>query len=198
MSVIRAFIAIELPLEIQDKLKQVSANLAADLEGIPIRWIPAENIHLTLKFLGDVSISNIELLKEILSAEAFLHTTFEISVGELGAFPTLSRPRVLWVAVQAPPELQAIRSGLENETARIGYARENHPFSPHLTLGRVSRNATPREVRAVCKVLNNHTIGFLGAARVQDLHLFRSDLKPGGAVYTKQFSAHLRHEEISI
>ena len=194
MSVIRAFIAIEMPSEIQASLDKVSANLAAELASIPIRWIPAENIHLTLKFLGDVSISNIELLKEILSAEAVLQTAFEISVGELGAFPSQSRPRVLWVAVQAPPSLQSIRSGLENETARIGYAREKRSFSPHLTLGRVSRNASPREVRKVCEVLNNHTVGFLGAARVHDLHLFRSDLKPGGAVYTKLFTAHLKTE----
>ena len=194
MSGIRAFIAIEMPSEIQASLDKVSANLAAELESIPIRWIPAENIHLTLKFLGDVSISNIELLKEILSAEAVLQTAFEISVGELGAFPSQSRPRVLWVAVQAPPSLQSIRSGLENETARIGYAREKRSFSPHLTLGRVSRNANPREVRKVCEVLNNHTVGFLGAARVHDLHLFRSDLKPGGAVYTKLFTAHLKTE----
>jgi len=195
MSVIRAFIAIEMPSEIQASLDNVSANLAAELAGIPIRWIPAKNIHLTIKFLGDVSISNIELLKEILSAEADLHTAFEISVGDLGAFPSQSRPRVLWVAVQAPPALLSIRSGLEKETARIGYAREKRPFSPHLTLGRVSRNANSREVRKVWEVLSSHTVGFLGAARVQDLHLFRSDLKPGGAVYTKLFSAHLKPED---
>lgn len=194
MSVIRAFIAIEMPSEIQASLSQVSANLAAELAGIPIRWIPAENIHLTLKFLGDVSISNVELLKGILSAEAVLHTPFEISVGELGAFPSQSRPRVLWVAVQAPSELQSIRSGLENETARIGYSREKRTFSPHLTLGRVSRNANSREVRKVCEVLSHHKVGFLGAARVEKLHLFRSDLKPGGAVYTIQFSAFLKPE----
>jgi len=192
MSVIRAFIAIEMPSEIQASLEQVSANLAAELAGVPIRWIPAENIHLTLKFLGEISISNVELLKEILASEAGFHTAFEISVGELGAFPSQSRPRVLWVAVQAPPELQSIRSTLENETARIGYTREKRPFSPHLTLGRVSRNANSGEVRKVCEVLNKYTVGFLGAARVQDLHLFRSDLKPGGAVYTKLFSAHLK------
>ena len=99
MPVIRAFIAIDLTQEILERLEQVSAQLKARLEGVPIRWVPVDNIHLTLKFLGDVSVANVEMLKKILLTEAYGHHTFDISVGGLGAFPSLRRARVVWVGV---------------------------------------------------------------------------------------------------
>jgi 2'-5' RNA ligase len=191
MSVIRAFIAIDISTEIQSKLDDVSIELQRRLQNIPVRWVPVEKIHLTLKFLGDVSISNLEMLEAIIHTEVSSHSVFEISVGELGAYPTNRRPRVLWVAVQAPPELNSIQHAIDIETARLGYAREKRSFSPHLTIGRVSRGANSTEIRKVSEVLASYTVGFLGASWVRSVHLVKSDLKPGGAVYTKLFTANL-------
>jgi len=191
MSVIRAFIAIEMSTEIRRRLDQVSDELKQRLKDIPVRWVPVENIHLTLKFLGDVSVANLEVLKKILQSEIAGHHPFEMSVGELGAFPSNRRPRVIWVKVEAPAELEAVQRGIETESTRLGYAREERAFSPHLTLGRVSRNASSRDIRRISEVLDTYKVGFLGAARVQAVHLFRSDLKPGGAVYTCLFTVPL-------
>jgi 2'-5' RNA ligase len=191
MSVIRAFVAIAMSKEIHSKLEQVAEQLEQRLKDVPIRWVPVENIHLTLKFLGDVSVANLEVLKKILQSEIAGHHPFELSVGELGAFPSNRRPRVIWVKVQAPAELDLVQRGIEAETTRLGYAREERPFSPHLTLGRVSRNASSRDIHKISEVLDTYKVGFLGAARVQAVHLFRSDLRPGGAVYTCLFTAPL-------
>lgn len=191
MSVLRAFIAIEMSPEIRRRLDQVSEELKQRLKDIPVRWVPVENIHLTLKFLGDVSVANLEVLKKILQSEIAGHHPFEMSVGELGAFPSNRRPRVIWVKVEAPAELEAVQRGIETESTRLGYAREERAFSPHLTLGRVSRNASSRDVRRISEVLESYKVGFLGAARVQAVHLFRSDLQPGGAVYTCLFTVPL-------
>ena len=191
MSVIRAFIAIEMSPEIRRRLDQVSDELKQRLKDIPVRWVPVENIHLTLKFLGDVSVANLEVLKKILQSEIAGHHPFEMSVGELGAFPSNRRPRVIWVKVEAPAELEAVQRGIETESTRLGYAREERAFSPHLTLGRVSRNASSRDIRKISEVLDSYKVGFLGAARIQAVHLFRSDLKPGGAVYTCLFTVPL-------
>jgi 2'-5' RNA ligase len=150
-----------------------------------------ENIHLTIKFLGDVSVSNLELLKKILDSEVSRHAPFDFTVGDMGAFPSMSRPRVIWTGVEAPPELYALQRGVELEVSRLGYARDKRKFSPHLTLGRVSRNASTEDLRQIRDVLGNCKIGYLGAARVRDVHLFQSELRPGGAVYTKLFSAPL-------
>jgi RNA 2',3'-cyclic 3'-phosphodiesterase len=184
MSVIRAFIAIELSPEIYTRLDEVENQLQQRLNAGVIRWVPAHNIHLTLKFLGDVSLANLEVLKKILESEAGKHTTFEISVGELGAFPSARRPRVIWVGVQAPQDLSALQHGIETEMAGLGYAPEDREFSPHLTLGRVSRNASSQELKKIGDVLATNKVGYLGATRVANVNLFRSDLKPGGAVYS--------------
>jgi 2'-5' RNA ligase len=195
MSVVRAFIALSLSPEIYSSLDQVIHQLQERLPRPVVRWVPAHNIHLTLKFLGDVSLSNLEILKKILAVESGRQPPFEISVGELGAFPSIRRPRVIWVGIEAPPQLYELQRGIEAETARLGYAPEEREFSPHLTLGRVARNASTAEVRQLSDVLSEAKVGFLGAACIRDAHLFRSDLQPGGAIYTQLFSAPLAQDE---
>jgi len=191
MSVIRAFIAIDLSLEIQRRLDDVLRNYKSQLANIPIRWVAATNIHLTLKFLGDVSLSNLNILTDMIQTEISSHHQFDISVGGSGAFPNIRQPRVIWVGVEAPPELTAIQNGIETTTARLGYTREERAFSPHLTLGRVSRNATSQDVKAISKALEGTKVGFLGATCVEKVYLYRSDLQPTGAVYTQIFSSSL-------
>jgi 2'-5' RNA ligase len=191
MSVIRAFIAIDLSAEIGQRLHEVIQNYKNQLKDIPIRWVPASNIHLTLKFLGDVSLSNLDILTDMIQTEVSSHHQFEISVGGSGAFPNLRQPRIIWIGVEAPPELTAIQNGIEATTSRLGYAREERAFSPHLTLGRVSRNASTQDVKAITKVLETSRVGFLGATCVEKVFLYRSDLKPTGAEYTQIFSSSL-------
>ena len=189
MSVVRSFIAIDLPDSLFGQLERVSDNLQELLEGMPIRWIAVPNIHLTLKFLGDVSEKNIPMIKEILKTEAASHKHFEISVGGFGVFPNFTRPRVIWVGVEAPDELENLQRRIDVETARLGYVPDRRKYNPHLTLGRVSRNANPKEVRSISAVLRKQRVGFLGAVRISEVNLFRSDLGPRGAVYTKMFTA---------
>ena len=191
MSVIRAFIAIEIPPEIQDQLKQLTSQFKQQLSGVYVKWVPVENIHLTLKFLGNVSVSNVDVLNKILDSETSNHHTFEVSVGELGAFPSTRRPRVVWVKMQAPSDLFEIQRCIEQATARLGYATDKRSFKPHLTLGRVPRNANAEDVCRVGGVLESIKVGFLGAMRVKYVHLFRSELKPTGAVYTRIHTAEL-------
>ncbi|MEJ2263407.1 MAG: RNA 2',3'-cyclic phosphodiesterase [Anaerolineales bacterium] len=191
MAGIRSFIAIDLPPKIQTRLENISDQLQERLEGVPVRWVPVGNIHLTLKFLGDVSESNLEVLKDVLQTVVSGHPTFEISVGGLGAFPKSKRPRVIWIGIEAPQDLSVVQRNIEAETTRLGYAPEKRPFSPHLTLGRVSRNAKSRDIRQVAEVLKSYKVGYLGVARIEAVHLYRSDLHPGGAVYSGLFTAPL-------
>jgi 2'-5' RNA ligase len=192
MNAIRAFIAIRLPEEITLRLSQVMSDLQTKMPGGgPVRWSPADNIHLTLKFLGEVSSSSLEMLKKALASEASRHAPFDVSVGGLGAFPSMRRPNVVWVGVEAPSELGALQRGIESEMAHLGYPPEDRPFSPHLTLGRVGRNTCSFDQQQLGQALASCKVGFLGAARVQDVALYRSDLTPTGAVYTTLFVASL-------
>jgi 2'-5' RNA ligase len=156
-----------------------------------VRWVSPQNIHLTLKFLGNVSPANLNSLTGVLGTEAKRHKGLQITVGGLGAFPNRLRPRVVWVGVAAPPALTELQHGVDRETSRLGYPNEDRDFSPHLTLGRVSQHATPQEVKSIAEALSAVQVGELAVVTVQHIQLFRSDLQPGGAVYTPLFKAAL-------
>ncbi|MBW8011872.1 MAG: RNA 2',3'-cyclic phosphodiesterase [Chloroflexi bacterium] len=188
MAVLRAFIATELPDEFHEKLEHVSRNLQAHLKGLPLRWVPVENIHLTLKFLGDVSEASLEMVFEILKTHAGSQQPFDISIGGLGVYPNMKHPRVAWVGVEAPDELEIFQRRIDTETARLGYAPDKRTYSAHLTVGRVSRSANSDNIRMISQVLQKEKVGFLGVAHISEICLFRSELKPGGAVYTRLFS----------
>jgi RNA 2',3'-cyclic 3'-phosphodiesterase len=184
---VRAFIAIDLPEEIRHALNTVEQQIQAR-GGEParkaIRWVSAGNMHLTLKFLGEVSTSNLQSLSQKLKEEANRHAALTFTVSGLGAFPNVRRPRVLWVGVQAPPGLLALQKSIETGAQRLGYQSEERPFSPHLTLGRTVQNARPEEVTALARALSEVEVGELGQVRVDHICLYRSDLRPSGAVYT--------------
>ena len=193
MGLLRAFIAVEIPHEIQqaifDKATAVLKKTTASL----IRWVAAENLHLTLKFLGDVSPSNVDMLSQILRAEADSSHCFDIRVGGIGSFPSLRRPRVLYIGIQAPAGLEALQRGVESASRKLGYETEERPFSPHLTIGRVRQDVSASDGQKIRLALENIHIDSLGTARVDSVHLFKSDLQPTGSVYTKLFSVPLHN-----
>lgn len=190
MDAIRAFIAIELPGEIQAQLGEIVAKLQRTSPKA-VRWVPPENIHLTLKFLGNVSPNNLNNLVQVLKNEAARHRRTRFCVSGCGAFPNRLHPRVIWVGITATPELMDLQHGVDRETGRLGYPSEERKFSPHLTLGRVSQHASPADVRQVADALAGITVGELGVVQVNEIVLFRSDLKPGGALYSSLYRAAL-------
>jgi len=134
MSVIRAFIAIELSAEIQDGLQQASNTLQSRTGTLPVRWVPVKNIHLTLVFLGmsprpTWKPSRICCVQRLL---VFPCLRFRSSPGCLSSF---RKPRVIWIGVSAPPDLSCLQHRIAQASARLGYPAEDRPFSPHLTLG---------------------------------------------------------------
>jgi RNA 2',3'-cyclic 3'-phosphodiesterase len=191
MSVIRAFIAVDLSPEILSRIRDVSENIRNRMNDLPVRWVPVENIHLTLKFLGDVSVSNLEILQKVFREVVASHAACEISVGGLGAYPKINQPRVIWVGLEAPQELLSLQTDIEIESEKLGYPREERCFSPHLTIGRVPRNGLAQDIARLVRVLEESKVGFLGATRINNVNLYRSDLRPGGAVYTSLYSASL-------
>lgn len=193
MTLLRAFLASEIPASLQDEIQAATADLRKRLGDELIRWVPPRNIHLTLKFLGDVSAGNLDLLKQLLTVEAAQHSAFEIEVAGLGSYPTPRRPRVLWIGVHAPAALLSLQRAVEAAAARLGYGSpEDHSFSPHLTIGRVRQNISTADLQKVRAALEETQIGLLGSARVEAVHLFKSELNPSGSIYTKLFSISLR------
>jgi 2'-5' RNA ligase len=192
MSLLRAFIAVEISPEIHKAIESKTASLRTSLDSGLVRWVPTRNVHLTLKFLGDVSATNVEMLSQMLSVEVSQHQGFTLKFEGLGAFPNPRRPRVIWIGIQAPAELEALQRGIEAATATLGYPAENRPFSPHLTIGRVKKKIGSVGMQKIRTSLEETQVGSLGTTRVEAVHLFKSDLKPTGAVYTQLFSAPLK------
>jgi 2'-5' RNA ligase len=116
-------------------------------------------------------------------------------VNGLGCFPNAHRPRIIWIGLAIPPELNRLQHKLETGIARLGYAAEDKPFSPHLTIGRVREQATPADVKNIQCALEKLHVGLLGTFCAQSVHLFKSDLKPSGPIYTSLFSAKLGNIE---
>jgi RNA 2',3'-cyclic 3'-phosphodiesterase len=191
MSVLRAFIAIELPGYVCDAIQKQTARLRQTLGNELVRWVPTQNMHLTLKFLGDTTSSYLDFLKQLLMREAESHPQFDLQLGGLGAFPSLRRPRLLWIGVHAPADLASLQKGIEAGATRLGYEQDERAFSPHLTIGRVRQTVSPPELQKIRTVLDTTQLGNIGIAKVDSVHLFRSDLQPGGSIYTKLFSATL-------
>lgn len=191
MSLLRAFIAVEIPSEIQLNVHKETSNFRKGIDSL-IRWVPSHNMHLTLKFLGDVSPKNVEFLVQMLRSEAGNIPCFDLHLAGLGSFPNLKRPRVLYVGIQAPAALGALQHGIESASRRLGYESEERPFSAHLTLGRVRQNITALEQQKIRRTLEGIQVDLLGTARVDSVHLYKSELNPGGSVYTRIYSAPLK------
>lgn len=187
----RVFIAIEIPLPIRQAIHAQTESLRAALGRGLVRWVPVENMHLTLKFIGDVSPAQLDALAQMTTAEAAC-APFSMEVGGLGSFPTPRRARVIWIGIHAPAALTSLQRGLESAAARLGCEAEERPFSPHLTIGRVKQPVSAGDRQKVHAALEETRLGPLGRADVTAVHLFKSDLKPSGAEYTCLFSAPLK------
>ncbi len=191
MSVLRAFIAIEFSGQVCEAIQKQTGRLRQILGDNLVRWVSTHNMHLTLKFLGDTTSSYLDFLKQLLIHEAEAHSQFDMQLGGLGAFPTLRRPRLLWIGIHAPAELAALQKSIETGAARLGYEQEERVFSPHLTIGRIHPNVDTLEQQKIRAALETIQLGNIGVVRVDSVHLFKSDLRPGGSIYTKLFSASL-------
>jgi len=192
MNQIRTFIALDFPLSILESIEQQTKRLRQTLGDDAIRWVPSHNMHLTLKFLGNAPISHLDFLKQMLTQVADSTHPFDLQIGGIGSFPNSNRPRVLWVGLHAPAALATLQKAIEESSQRLGYEKEERPFSPHLTLGRVRQGLDGKVLQKIGNALSTIQLGKIGTARVDSVHLYKSDLNSEGSVYTKLFSTPLR------
>lgn len=174
----RTFIAIELGKEIKDKLSQIQEELKS-AQG-DISWVRPENIHLTLKFLGELEEAKIPEILHCLKELASKITPFIIRISGTGAFPGLKSPRVVWVGVKEDTgELARLAKTIENDLAKLGFPKENREFSSHLTLGRL-RSGRNKD-RLIQKLEKIKVLEL--TQRISSITLFKSLLQPTGAIY---------------
>ena len=193
MTQLRAFIAIDLPQHIQDSIEKQTVRLHQTLGNQIIRWTPIQNMHLTLKFLGNIPNNHVDFLKQMLTQTADSHSAFDLQIGGIASFPNAKSPRALWLGIHAAAELMSIQKNVDAGASRLGYEKEARAFSPHLTLGRVRQNIQPSDLQKIRSTFDTFQLGKIPSARVDSVHLYQSELHSEGSIYTKLFSALLKH-----
>lgn len=172
MATVRSFIALDLPPNVKQTLADVSDRLSSQVDGV--RWVRPENLHLTLKFLGNVESDRLAAIGETLGPAADT-PVLDLSLGEVGAFPRADRARVIWVGLEGQTDaLRALQAWVGASMAGHGFEPESRAFRPHLTLGRA---------RSGPVALPEVTVPDL-AFEASQLMLMQSELRPGGARYT--------------
>jgi len=181
---IRAFIAVELTEEVRRAVESAQAALRHRVAS-GVRWVAPETMHLTLKFLGEVSAAQVDAVSGAMHRVARSHAPFQVSLNAVGAFPNRQAPRVLWLdlrdGLQAVSELAG---SLEGAVEPLGFPREGRPFRAHLTLGRVREGASPTTRQLLSAALQPPTAVPGAAMRVESISLIRSVLRPEGPEYT--------------
>jgi RNA 2',3'-cyclic 3'-phosphodiesterase len=192
-SPIRGFVAVNFSGLLRQALAGVIGPLVNETPPRTIKWVEAEIIHLTLKFLGDVPPAGIRKIVEALTDSARGLAAFEFTAGGLGCFPNARKPRVVWIGVDeaGAEQMKRLQSAVEAALAPLGYPPEARPFAPHITLGRVRREAAPRDAARAGEVIAAQPVSRLRVERVEAIYLMKSELRPSGPIYTPLFQARL-------
>jgi 2'-5' RNA ligase len=175
----RAFIAIDLPEMIHSELKRRQTAFRAVCPDA--RWTRPEGIHLTLKFLGEISDDQVGKVTDALKGLGAFGK-FSVEVKGLGFFPDARRPRVFWAGVEAPPALAELAGRVEGCMEKLGFQREDRAYRPHLTLARFK---VPRPLPELVELAGREKETSLGSFEVSEFFLFESKLSPRGAEYRK-------------
>lgn len=184
----RSFIAIALNENLHKELESLQAKLkAADAD---VKWVKSENIHLTLKFLGNITDEQIEDVKNVFKKMGSNFKNYSIHLAGVGAFPKIQYPRVIWVGMdEGVEETDKIYKSIEEELNKKGFAKEKRSFSPHLTLGRVR---SPKNRQQLTKAVEKEK-NFSSSSKllVGEIILFKSILTPKGSIYEPMFKTTL-------
>jgi 2'-5' RNA ligase len=185
-NILRTFIAIELDEPLRIALRTIQDKLKRQVPPGSVKWVAPDGIHLTLKFLGDTPAGRIPDIEAALQESCAHFAPFDFTVEGRGCFPDFRRPRVIWVSVREKGRcLARLQEAVERTVAPRGWPTEERAFSPHLTLGRVTKTVDDRIVAAVGQAVEQFAVEQIGFQVVTAVSLIQSDLRPTGAVYSR-------------
>lgn len=177
----RTFCAIELPQEVRMQLRDHARRVREAVPDASASWSKPENIHLTLKFFGNVPKDNLTPISNAAARVAGEFSSFQIRIGGTGVFPKASRPQVLWIGIEDPSGgLSELQRRFEEECAKEGFPKEERAYKPHLTIARIRRHDG---ARSLAETHLQTKFGFT-EIRVSEFIVFRSELSPKGSRYT--------------
>ena len=181
MKLWRIFCAAELPDQVRVRLQEHIQRLRQDVPDVAASWSRVENIHLTLKFVGNLTPDRVQTISEVASRAVKEFSSFQIDVGNTGVFPRPSRAQVLWIGVSDPSgKLSALQKRFEDECAATGFEKEERAFRPHLTIARIRKPEGARRLADAHLSMQFESI----PVKLTELTVFRSELSSKGSKYT--------------
>ena len=174
----RLFVALEIPGAVRENLADLLKTLRA--VSPQTRWVRPENLHVTLKFIGEVPETKLPGIRGVL-AGVRSEQPVTLDFRGLGFFPNEKHPRVFWAGIEASPNLKILAAEIEQAIEKLGIPREKRPFSPHLTLARFEPQRLAEQLR---NAIQENAARDFGSWRTSQFHLIESKLKPSGAEYT--------------
>ncbi len=181
---IRSFIAIELPDDVKNRLGKLKEKLERD-EHKFVKWVDPAGIHLTLKFLGNISFKRVEEITDVMKQATQSIPPFRLEISGLGVFPNPKQMRVLWVGIDGElDKLMTLQARIDSMLATIGFAKEERPFVPHLTLARLREGTSPIQRRGFGEFVSSTVFEDKYPFRVESVSLMKSQLTPAGAIYS--------------
>ncbi len=190
----RLFIAINFTAK--DRQRMYSAARKMREAELPVRWVDVDHLHLTLKFLGEVRPERTIQVKEAVARVAEKTPPLTLNLRGSGAFPTMRRPKTIWLGVDASAELRCLKHDLEWELAPLGFDREVRAFHPHVTLGRATNEARAGDFRDFESLVNG--MSFEREVTVRSVDVMESHLSSRGARYDKELTAKLGRDASDI
>ena len=186
----RLFIAV--PIAEASRMMIMNSILAVErIKKMPVRWVPVQNMHLTVQFLGDVEEKKIPVLKQVLDQIRLPEETESLSFSNIGAFPGTNSPRVIWIGFKKSGALLKIHKIVTSELESNGFRTDPKGFKPHLTLGRVKDGGIIREEdMSFLNDLRKQAV--INDSPLDRITLFESHLRPGGSIYTAFYEKQLK------
>ncbi len=182
---IRLFIALPVPGDIQEKLRHAQAQVRSRLHSDTVRWVRSEQIHLTLKFLGDVPVVCTNELFASVRTACVSVPPLQLSSSKIGFFPNARRPRVVWAGVACQSHaLEQLQTKIEKATVSFAEVQKDQRFSAHLTIGRI-KEIHPRDARALEEAVSDFAKTTFGNWTANTIEIMRSELGPGGSRYSR-------------
>jgi len=186
---IRSFIAIELPTTVKQELTTLEDLLKKRCPQV-VRWVDPQNIHVTLKFLGDVDSDRVDEINMAIDEATQGMSPFHLELKDLGVFPNLNRVNIIWVDAKGDlDKLTDLQKQIESNMEQLGFAREDRDFTPHLTIGRVRDYVSPDDRKKIGQVLSQTAFASAQVITVNSVNLVKSQLTNTGAIYTRLYAS---------
>lgn len=180
----RTFIAADFPTDILTKAGKITADLKHQLPGGAIRWVSTDKMHLTIKFIGEIPKNKIDRVKDLMTNILSDQHSFNIGIQNMGTYPHINNPRVIWLGITQGAPLLEIHKKLDEALTDLKVRSDRRKYSPHMTLARVRRDTDRDTVREIGDILSQFKVDSLGTITISEITLYKSNLTSQGPEYT--------------